>query len=151
MTARREGTRTARRQPWRPALMSHPVGTRRALRRLCDDRGQAAVEFTGTIPMILLTFALLWQAALTGYTFALAGNAADEAARAGTVGGQGACRAAGEAHLPSAWRGPGFQCGGDGDLYRASVRLPVPLLFPGVTFDVTIPGDAAAPWEDAPP
>ncbi|MCM2389181.1 TadE/TadG family type IV pilus assembly protein [Streptomyces albipurpureus] len=151
MTGRREGTRTDRRQPRRPALVRRPGRTRAGLRRLRDDRGQAAVEFTGTIPLILVTFALLWQAALTGYTFALAGNAADEAVRAGTVGGDGACRAAGDAHLPSAWRGPTFKCGGDGDLYRASVRLPVPLLFPGVSFDVTVDGDAAAPWEEAPP
>ncbi|MEU5398613.1 TadE family protein [Streptomyces sp. NPDC005963] len=118
--------------------------------RLGDDRGQAAVEFTGTIPIILITIVLMWQAALTGYTFALAGNAADEAVRAGVVGGDGACQAAGQAHLPAAWQGPGFSCGESGEHYRATVALDVPLLFPGVSFSVTVRGEAAAPREDAP-
>ncbi|MEU0985367.1 TadE family protein [Streptomyces sp. NPDC005953] len=124
--------------------------TRSIRRRLGDDRGQAAVEFTGTIPLILVTIVLMWQAALTGYTFVLAGNATDEAVRAGVVGGEGACQAAGKAHLPSAWQGPSFSCGDSGDYYRATVNLDVPLLFPGVSFSVTVPGEAAAPREDEP-
>ncbi|MFF8956601.1 TadE/TadG family type IV pilus assembly protein [Streptomyces sp. NPDC014894] len=101
--------------------------------RMGEDRGQAAVEFTGTLPVILATVALLWQAALIGYTFSLAGNAADAAARAGAVDGPAACRAAGERDLPGSWRsGASFGCPGNGgDLYRVTVSLSVPVLFPG--------------------
>ena len=50
--------------------------------------------------------AILWQCVLFGYTYSLAGNAADEAARAATAanavtgGDGGACQAAGSEHLP---------------------------------------------------
>ncbi len=57
-------------------------------------------------PLVLVVMALLWECALFGYTYSLAGNAADEAARAATaayaVQGDwaGACRSAGARHLP---------------------------------------------------
>ncbi|MEU8759784.1 TadE/TadG family type IV pilus assembly protein [Streptomyces sp. NPDC048659] len=112
-----------------------------------DDRGQVAVEFVGMLPLILLTLVLLWQCVLIGYTFTLAGNAADEGARAGAVDGD--CAAAAKRHLDGAWAaGARPDCGRDGGLYRATVRLRVPVLFPGAgsfPFDVT--GDAAAVWE----
>lgn len=123
-------------------------GVRRALRAR-DDRGQAAVEFTGLIPLILITAILLWQAALVGYTFALAGNAADEAVRAGTVAESpqtrtDACREAGEQNLPDAWSAD-INCAEEGDLVKARVDLDVPLLFPGsVNFGLTVPGRSAA-------
>lgn len=117
--------------------------------RARDDRGQAAVEFTGLIPLILVTAILLWQAALVGYTFSLAGNAADEAVRAGTVAEfpqtrTDACREAGEDKLPDAWSAD-IHCEEEGDLVKARVDLDVPLLFPGsVNFGLTVPGRAAA-------
>ncbi|WP_372454296.1 TadE/TadG family type IV pilus assembly protein [Streptomyces tardus] len=46
------------------------------------DRGQATVEFLGMLPLILLVLVLCWQFVLVGYTFVLAGNAADKGARA---------------------------------------------------------------------
>nr|WP_240205014.1 hypothetical protein [Streptomyces tsukubensis] len=64
--------------------------------------------------MILLTIGLLWQAALTGYTFSLAGNAADEAARAGAVGGGSACADAARRTLPGNWQGAEISCRADG-------------------------------------
>jgi hypothetical protein len=125
-----------------------PSRVRRPLRAR-DDRGQAAVEFTGLIPLILITAILLWQAALVGYTFALAGNAADEAVRAGTVAESpqtrtDACREAGEQNLPDAWSAD-INCAEEGDLVKARVDLDVPLLFPGsVNFGLTVPGRSAA-------
>ncbi|MFI6287019.1 TadE/TadG family type IV pilus assembly protein [Streptomyces sp. NPDC051018] len=116
--------------------------------RARDDRGQAAIEFAGTLPLILVTLALLWQAALIGYTFSLAGNAADAAARAGAVGGAGACAAAAREDLPSAWSGAA-DCRVVGDLYKATVGLRVPVLFPGAAnLPLTVSGEAAAPNED---
>ncbi|MFH8338663.1 pilus assembly protein [Streptomyces sp. AM6-12] len=101
-------------------------------------------------PLILLTLVLVWQAVLVGYTFTLAGNAADEAVRAGTAappGGarQAACSAAGRGDLPAAWRGDAtVSCGGSGYV-TADVSLKVPVLFPGLfAFPARVHGHAGA-------
>ncbi|MFE1441020.1 TadE family protein [Streptomyces sp. NPDC058739] len=98
------------------------------------DSGQVTVEFLGMTPTILITLVLMWQFVLVGYTFTLAGNAADEAVRAGTAvpagERQGVCEAAGLEKLPDAWSG-GVECGGTGYV-TADVTLQVPVLFPGV-------------------
>ncbi|MFE3248995.1 TadE family protein [Streptomyces sp. NPDC059209] len=125
-----------------------PTVPRRFFGRALDDRGQAAVEFTGLMPLILATAVLLWQAALVGYTFSLAGNAADEAVRAGTVAIPGtrdaACEEAGEKDLPGAWEST-IDCWTEGDLVKAEVDLKVPVLFAGsVNFPFTVPGRSAA-------
>ncbi|MFF0437676.1 TadE/TadG family type IV pilus assembly protein [Streptomyces sp. NPDC004327] len=109
-----------------------------------EDRGQVAVEFVGMLPLILLTLVLLWQCVLIGYTYTLAGNAADEAARAEAVGDD--CGAAAERHLEGAWKaGASVDCRASGGMVHATVRLEVPVLFPGAAsfpFDVT--GEAGA-------
>ncbi|MER8044848.1 TadE/TadG family type IV pilus assembly protein [Streptomyces sp. NPDC094032] len=112
-----------------------------------DDRGQVAVEFVGMLPLILLTLVLLWQCVLVGYTFTLAGNAADEAARAGAVGDD--CGAAAKRHLEGAWAAKASAgCARDGGLVRATVTLRVPVLFPGaVSFPFDVKGEAGAVWE----
>jgi hypothetical protein len=113
------------------------------------DRGQVSIEFLGMTPLIILTLVLLWQAVLVGYTFTLAGNAADEAVRAGTAvppgARQAACSAAGLKHLSAAWRGSAaVSCGGSGYV-TADVRLHVPVLFPGlIDFPATVTGHAGA-------
>ncbi|MEV0961853.1 TadE/TadG family type IV pilus assembly protein [Streptomyces sp. NPDC049910] len=117
-----------------------------------DDRGQTAVEFTGMVPIILATLVLLWQAALVGYAFALAGNSADEGARAGAAAGQGggaqACEAAARKNLPDSWEAE-VACSVGGDLYDAEVGVVVPVLYPGfIDFSFTAPGRASAVWED---
>ncbi|WSB38589.1 hypothetical protein OG949_13110 [Streptomyces scopuliridis] len=99
-------------------------------------------------PVILATVILLWQAALVGYTFSLAGNAADEAVRAGTVAEtetrNAACERAGAEDLPKAWSAT-ISCTHDGgDLVKAEVDLEVPVLFPGFNIPVTVPGRASA-------
>ncbi|WP_149183881.1 TadE/TadG family type IV pilus assembly protein [Streptomyces sp. TRM49041] len=109
--------------------------------RTRDDRGQVAVEFTGLVPVVLGTLLLLWQATLIGYTYALAGNAADEAARAGAVGGD--CQAAAQSRLSGAWTATA-SCARSGDLVTADVSLGVPVLFPGVTLPFTVQAHAAA-------
>lgn len=114
------------------------------------DRGQVSIEFLGMTPLIVLTLVLVWQAVLLGYTFTLAGNAADEAVRAGTAappGGprQAACSAAGMKNLSAAWRGGAeVNCTGSGYV-TAEVELHVPVLFPGlIDFPATVAGHAGA-------
>ncbi|MGW7429578.1 TadE/TadG family type IV pilus assembly protein [Streptomyces sp. NPDC054861] len=114
-----------------------------------DDRGQVAVEFLGMVPLILLTLVLLWQCVLVGYTFTLAGNAADEAAREAAVDGD--CAGAARRHLDGAWAsGASVDCGpSGGGMVRAEVGLRVPVLFPGaISFPFTVTGEAGAVREE---
>ncbi|MFF8591144.1 TadE/TadG family type IV pilus assembly protein [Streptomyces sp. NPDC015220] len=122
----------------------------RTRERLRSDGGQVAIEFLGMAPTILVTLVLLWQCVLLGYTYTLAGNAADEAVRAGTAATgdfQGACRQAGLKDLPSAWQDDAaITCGGKGSGYiTADVRLKVPVLLPGlIGFPVPVGASAGA-------
>lgn len=117
------------------------------------DRGQTAIEFLGVTPLIILLCVALWQCALIGYTFSLAGNSADQAAHKGAIAqgmrGQ-ACRGAAEEDLPKVWRESmeRTKCESSGALYKATVKLRVPVLVPGVlNWPMTIEGNAAAPLE----
>jgi len=121
-------------------------------RRGRDDRGQVTVEFLGMTPLILLTLVLVWQFVLVGYTFTLAGNAADEAVRAGTAvppgARQAACQEAGLKQVSAAYRdGATVTCGGT-DYVTADVELRVPVLFPGfLGFPFPVHGHAGAVGE----
>lgn len=122
------------------------------MRRRRGDRGQVAVEFLGMTPLILLTLIVLWQCVLVGYTYTLAGHAADEAVRAGTAADPGArdaaCQEAGLEDLPGAWTGE-VECATGGGLVTADVRLEVPVLFPGsIGFPFTVDGHAGAVEEE---
>ncbi|MGW0186746.1 TadE/TadG family type IV pilus assembly protein [Streptomyces sp. NPDC003362] len=125
-------------------------GSGRAFR---SDRGQVAVELLGMAPVIIVTLVLLWQCVLLGYTYTLAGNAADEAVRAGTAATgdrQDACERAGRENLPSEWRdGATIGCSLDRTGFvTADVGLEVPVLFPGtIGFPLTLHGRAGAVGE----
>ncbi|WP_086827365.1 TadE/TadG family type IV pilus assembly protein [Streptomyces sp. NRRL B-24572] len=111
-----------------------------------DDRGQVAVEFLGMVPLILLTLALLWQVVLVGYTYTLAGNAADEGARAQAVGED--CDSAARKHLDSAWSAE-VNCSSPGDgMSYAEVELQVPVLVPGLGGLFPVRGKAGAVDEE---
>ncbi|KPI25685.1 MULTISPECIES: TadE/TadG family type IV pilus assembly protein [unclassified Streptomyces] len=117
------------------------------------DRGQVTIEFLGMTPLIIVTLVVVWQFVLVGYTFTLAGNAADEAVRAGTAAPPGerlaACRQAGLEKLGDAWKGNAVvDCGGSGYV-TADVSLKVPVLFPGtIDFPFTVHGHAGAVEEE---
>ncbi|MFE3825032.1 TadE family protein [Streptomyces sp. NPDC059092] len=119
-------------------------------RRTPRDHGQTTIEFVGVTPLIILLCVALWQCALIGFTFILAGNAADVGARTGTGaewGQRAACVEAAKEDLPSAWSGSAWvECDGNGPgLYRAEVRLKVPILVPGVlNWDFSVEGNAAS-------
>ncbi|MEV6395144.1 TadE family protein [Streptomyces sp. NPDC051907] len=136
---------------WSPRGALRGWAARRRAGCSLDDRGQAAIEFTGMVPIILVTLIVLWQSALVGYTFVLAGNAADKAVRAGTVAPNGsrvaACQEAGRKDVPGAWS-HSISCQQEGDLVTARAELDVPLLFPGgFSLPITVPGHAAAATE----
>ncbi|WEH39938.1 TadE family protein [Streptomyces sp. AM 2-1-1] len=122
------------------------------MRRSGRDSGQTAIEFLGMTPFIILIMLVLWELALVGYTFVLAGNAADEGARAGAgaeFGQSAACRRAAREDMPDAWEeNASYSCRGGSSLYRTTVTLKVPVLVPGLfDLDVSIAGDAASPQE----
>ncbi|MEW1860978.1 MULTISPECIES: AAA family ATPase [unclassified Streptomyces] len=121
------------------------------LRRADRDRGQVTLETLGMTPVILITLILVWQAVLAGYTFTLAGNAADQAARAAAVGAD--YRAAAASDLPGAWasdmQGPTADRSQDGQV-SVTLGLKVPVLFPGaIDFPVTVHGHASTVDETA--
>ena len=110
----------------------------RAVWRLRDgerDRGQVTIEFLGMMPTIIITLVVLWQLVLVGYAFILAGNAADEAVRAGTAAKDdrdGKCRQAGLDKLGGAWsEGAEAGCTTANGYVKADVTIDVPVLFPG--------------------
>lgn len=118
------------------------------------DRGALTVEFAGIAPIVLVVLAVLWQCVLIGYTFSLAGNAADEAARAATAAASGgdaqsACQEAATEHLPAKWReSSSVDCSLSGHLWKADVDLSAPVLFPGAgKLPFTVNGTAGAAEE----
>ncbi|MBM7173737.1 AAA family ATPase [Streptomyces sp. G44] len=127
------------------------LGLRR--RAATDDRGAVTLEFAGMFPLLLAVMAILWQCALYGYTYSLAGNAADEAARAATAayavgeGGAGACSAAAQEHLPAAWQDAEVTCTDEGPVWKAHVSVDVPVFFPGFDAGWHVDGEAGAAKE----
>lgn len=119
------------------------------------DDGQVSIEFLGLTPLIALVLVLLWQFVLVGYTYTLAGNAADQAARAAATSDgysrQGEAERAAKEDLPAAWaenaRVPSPRR--EDGLWKAKVELKVPVLFPGgADFPWWVTGDAGAAEED---
>lgn len=103
-----------------------------------NEQGQAALEFTGMLPLLIFLVVVVWQVALWGATVAVSGHAADEAARASAIGNDPTSAAT--ESLPG-WLSGGFSVV-EGP---ASVRVTseVPLLVPGVsssawTFSTTV-------------
>ncbi|WP_399928893.1 CpaE family protein [Streptomyces kanamyceticus] len=127
------------------------LGLRR--RAATGDRGAVTLEFAGMFPLLLAVMAILWQCALYGYTYSLAGNAADEAARAATAayavgeGGAGACSEAAKEHLPAAWQDAEVTCTDEGPVWKAHVSVDVPVFFPGFDAGWRVDGEAGAAKE----
>ncbi|MEW2546028.1 TadE/TadG family type IV pilus assembly protein [Streptomyces sp. NPDC047002] len=147
-TARQQAAPPGAPPPLRARRRAAPVRPLRAalVRVLRDDRGQAALEFTGMVPVILATLALMWQAALVGYAFSLAGDAADEAAHAAALGGD--CAAAAQRVMPGAFHAEPSCGGGTGPVTTAEVHVEIPVFFPGFNIPVDVTGHAAAVRED---
>ncbi|MFH8254580.1 pilus assembly protein [Streptomyces roseolus] len=97
------------------------------------------------VPVILLTLALLWQVVLVGYSYTLAANAADEAARVCAVDGDYV--AAGTRHLDGAWSGDVSCPGAVGGMVTATVTVDTPILFPGLGGFPLVKATAGAVYE----
>ncbi len=113
-----------------------------------SDRGQVSVELLGITPLILVVLLLVWQFVLVGYTYTLAGNAADEAARAAAVGSDP--QAAARQDLPGAWSdGAATSVSTGTDVVTARVALHVPMLVPGFLAlpALTVSGESGAARE----
>lgn len=120
---------------------------RRGDRAERGDRGQVTLETLGMTPVILITLILIWQAVLAGYTFTLAGNAADQAARAAAVGDS--AQAAAAEDIPGAWQMQAVGVERANGMVSVTVGLKVPVLFPGaIDFPSWIHGHASAVDEE---
>jgi pilus assembly protein CpaE len=113
--------------------------------RLRAQRGQVAVETVGMFGLIGLIALLLWQIALVGYTYVLAGHAAREGARALAVDDE--VRPVVREDLPKRWRDGMKLNEGDHDV---RVRLAVPIVVPGVDGPLRVSSTAETSVEDEP-
>jgi hypothetical protein len=94
------------------------------MKRLRSERGQATVEFVGTLPLVLVAGLLAWQLVLAGHVAWDAAAAARSAARARLVGAD--ATAAARASLPPGLRaGARVQPSPGGRGVRVSVPIPL--------------------------
>lgn len=100
------------------------------MRRLRDQAGQASAELLGMLPFLLLAALMAWQLLLGAWTFTQASNAARTAsrvvARSDDADPEKAARNAVSRPLRK-----GMRVKMDGD--RATVRVNIPILFPGLS------------------
>jgi pilus assembly protein CpaE len=132
------------------------------LARLGGERGQTTVEFMGLLPILLVIFFGLWQIAITGFTYVVAGHAAREGARrlavdSSDTGKNPPYREAAREDLPGGWR-HGAKIEKRGDV-TVSVRLKVPVLIPtfrspleiGTTADTSVESEPLPDRQDFTP
>lgn len=98
-----------------------------------SEQGQATLEFTGLIGIVMLLMVILWQIGLWGVSAAYTSHAADEAARsAGILASPAQVRADALAAVPSWFRANTTVRLSDSDV---EVKGRLPLLLPSVTID----------------
>ena len=115
--------------------------------RFAGESGQATLEFTGVLPLLLAALIVLWQLALVGLTVVFAGHAARAGARALAVGDNVA--AAVVKDLPGGWHAEKISPSADSAGYgQVDVQLNVPLFVPGITLPVSVGSSAGTVIED---
>ncbi|MFF7728215.1 TadE/TadG family type IV pilus assembly protein [Streptomyces sp. NPDC008001] len=123
---------------------------RRKGRTARGDRGQAAVEFIGMLPLLVLLGLALVQIGLAAYTVEQAGTGARAAARAASRPGSAGCRTVGGAAM-SGWiakRAEVVCRARPGEVTATvTVRIPSIIVFDlgSTTKSVTMPVDTARP------
>ncbi|MFF2775768.1 TadE/TadG family type IV pilus assembly protein [Streptomyces sp. NPDC058052] len=127
--------------------------SRTASRPRRRDRGQAAIEYLGFLPILLLVGLAGLQLGLAAYAAQQAGTAARAAARAATrdvppgedpIDPQAAADAA-----VSGWIDPRLTHGGGGGEYTATVTVRIPQVVPFWTFDPVV-RTATMPLSESP-
>jgi pilus assembly protein CpaE len=134
----------------RPESQAEPRGL---LARLGGERGQTSAEFMGLLPILLVIVFGLWQIAITGYTYVIAGHAAREGARQLAVlpsdqGRNPPYRDAAREDLPKGWR-HGARITKPTDV-TVEVSLKVPVLIPAFKAPIHITTTADTSVEDEP-
>jgi Flp pilus assembly protein TadG len=105
---------------------------RAATGRARRDRGQAAIELLGVLPVLLLIALVGVQLGIVAYAASQASTAARAAARTASQDLPGASpQAAGEAAV-SGWLRVSVQVSGDDEDVTATARIKVPSLIPGI-------------------
>jgi pilus assembly protein CpaE len=130
-----------------------PAEPRGLLARLGGERGQTSAEFMGLLPILLIIVFGLWQIAITGYTYVVAGHAAREGARQLAVlssdsGDNPPYRKAAREDLPTGWR-HGAEITKPTDV-TVKVSLKVPVLIPAFKAPIHITTSADTSVEDEP-
>lgn len=105
------------------------------------ERGSAAVELIGMLPLLLLVALLLWQGLLTLGATNAAEHAARNGSRAASTGGS--ARSAAMDAVPT-WLRDDTAVQRDGGT-DVTVRISVPLLVPGVAPAYTVTRTAVLP------
>ena len=116
--------------------------------RLAGESGQASLETVAVLPVFIVVALLIWQIVLVGMTFVFAGHAARAGARALAVGDP--VVAAAKSGVPGAWKdGVTVQeSPEDQGSQSVSVKVPVPLLLPGLMSLPAIDSSARTVIED---
>jgi Flp pilus assembly protein TadG len=115
----------------------------RARRRLRSQHGQVAIEFLGTVFLVLIAAMVAWELALVGWSAVGAANAARTAARAfSRTGDTASAEADGRAALQDDWLGAGSSVTVNGG--KATVVVSVPLVIPGLTSPLRLPAATAS-------
>ncbi|GHA71963.1 hypothetical protein GCM10010305_12730 [Streptomyces termitum] len=100
------------------------------------DRGQAAVEYLGFLPLLLIVGLAGLQLGLAAYAAQQAGTAARAAARAGTSDAEDApSPEAAAAAAVSDWVRPRIERGGGGGEFTVTVTVDIPRVIPFWSFD----------------
>lgn len=125
------------------------------LARLGGERGQSSAEMMGLLPVLALVVLALWQVGLIGYTYLLAGHAAQQGSRILAVNtldtkDEKPYRDAAERDLPKAWRDDARIEIDEDDPVTVNVRLDVPLVFPGLSSPLKISDHSSTSIEDEP-
>lgn len=111
---------------------THYLRKRQPVKAVAEE-GQSTIEFTAMIPLILLLTIILWQVGLWGVSAAYAGHAADEAARAASIGQtHDQIQTAALSAIPG-WFRDGITVTEGPD--SVHVRAQLPILVPGVSTD----------------
>ena len=113
------------------------------MRRLRGERGAASVELLGLLPYLLLAALMGWQLLLLTYSVTNASNAARTGSRTEGLGGEGE-KAAVRALASPLRKHADVKVDGE----KASVRVRVPIVFPGFSSDeFTVKRSAELPAE----